>query len=763
MDALTIFAVVFSVYALPIGLRFFLATKAPIVVVVGGSMRPALEMGDLVIIQGMPATGIHQGDIIAFEQPKEHGQGNATRTWPFIAYMVHRVVKIQSLANGTILFTTKGDNNDIVDARPVPDLRVHGRIIYRIPYLGYLILDPAITFTVTIIVVIIILIWPEKKRGFSFHKSMMNMKIEIVLMPFLILLLLTIPKTDFTPYMASASFVDEGEHVNDVTSRIIHVPMDSALIQEAINSASDGDTISVAGGKYYEHVSVNKSVKLHGREGATIDGNGTGEVISVTKDNVEISGFIIQNGYRGIFLSHSIGSTVRSNTLMSHTGAAIELRYSNKIVISSNNISNSNHAIYLMFSSCVNTIFNNTIINNSQGLALSWHCNGNTIEGNTATSNSFAGIVMGGNNNNTICHNNFINNPEQVYSYNSSNMWGNGAEGNYWSDYKGKDQNGDGIGDTRLPHKGFDYHPLMEPWSMKRVFDIAWGKETYRVTILCNSTVASFSLNDTLKQISFNVTGPSGTVGFCNVTIPKKLLWADRPEAWLTEVDGTRTTSTIVENATHTSLYFTYNHITQRIKIIGTSVILDTTPPVAYAGSDKTIIEDDPIILDASASSDNIGIVNYEWDFGDGTNGTGMTTIRTYPDQGTYVVTLTVRDKAGNNARDSVTITVLRDTDGDWTPDVTDTDDDNDGMPDVWETENGLEPLIRDAFSDYDNDGLTNLEEYLRDTNPLKIDSDGDFWTDSIDLMPKNGLIPNTIIIVTSIIILALIMMRERK
>ena len=766
MDALTIFGVIFSVYALYTGLQFSLATKAPIIVIVGGSMRPTLKHGDLVVIKGVPATSIHREDIIAYRPGKGYNQGNTT-IWPFTIYTVHRVVKIRSLANGTILFSTKGDNNKIIDARPVPDPHVQGRVIHRIPYLGHLFQDPAITFTITTIVAIIILIWPEKKTGFHRHKRIRKTKLKIVSSLFLISSLIAISTTGFTPYMASASFTGEEDLVNGVNSGIIHVPDDSPSIQKAINAANDGDIVSVEAGKYYERVTVNKSVTLLGKEGAIIDGNGTGNIVSITQDYVEISGFTIQNGYRGIWLSHSLGSTIRSNELKLHIGAAIELHDSNKTIISGNNILNTNHAIYLLYSSCGNIISDNNVTNNSQGLALSWHCNGNTITSNTVTSNSFAGIVVGGSNNNTIYHNNFINNPEHVYSYNSTNAWNNGAEGNYWSDYNGKDKNSDGIGDTRLPHKGFDYYPLMEPWSMTRVFDIPWSGETYPVTTLCNSTVASFNFNDTLKQISFNITGPTGTVGFCNVTIPKKILLADRPEDWLTEVDGTRTNSTIVENANHTSLSFMYTRepreLTHMIKITGTSVILDTIPPVANAGPNQTILEDEPTSFDASASVDNIRIARYEWDFGDGTNGTGTTTTHIYPEPGTYDVKLTVRDRAGNNASNIATITVLRDTDGDWTPDVTDMDDDNDGVPDVWEAEKGLNPLIIDAYFDPDNDGLNNLEEYLRGTNPFKTDSDGDLWTDSIDLMPKDALIPNTLIIATAIIISALFMMRKIK
>jgi len=553
------------------------------------------------------------------------------------------------------------------------------------------------------------------------------------------------------------------------------VPDEYETIQGAIDAANDGDIISVTGGIYYEHVSVNKAVTLLGNKGTTIDGNGTGTIISVTRDNVVIGGFTIQNGYRGIFLSNSIGSTIRNNTLMSHTEAAIELWYSNETMISSNSVSDSDHAIYLLYSSCGNTINNNLIANNSQGLPLSWHCNGNILVGNTVASNSFGGIVLGGNSDNTIYHNNFIDNKDQVYSYNSSNTWDNGAEGNYWSDYTGEDQDGDGIGDTFLPHKRLDYNPLVEPWSALRSFNIEWFNETYKVVTLCNSTVASFEFSRELKQISFNVTGPSDTLGSCNVTIPRQLLWVDYPEAWLIEVDGIRKTPTIFENATATSLYFAYNHSTHMVRIKGTSVVQDSILPLADAGPNQTVTEDEPLTFNASASSDNIGIVYYEWDFGDGTTGTGVVITRTYPDPGNYSVTLIVRDEAGNNASDSVTVRVLvgdtdngihdaTDTDDDGIPDAMDTDDDNDGIPDTWEIDNELDLLnASDAALDPDNDGLTNLEEYLRSTNPHLPDSDGDFWSDPTDLMPESPLIPNGIIIVIVAIIISIIILRRRK
>jgi parallel beta-helix repeat protein len=89
------------------------------------------------------------------------------------------------------------------------------------------------------------------------------------------------------------------------------------------------------------------------------------------------------------------------------------------------------------------------------------------------------------------------------------------------------------------------------------------------------------------------------------------------------------------------------------------NIVLDTIKPTAEAGQDQTVDTGAIVAFDASSSTDNIGIVNYEWNFGDSTTGSGQTTTHTYASAGTYTVTLTVRDAAGNTATDTTVITVL--------------------------------------------------------------------------------------------------------
>jgi C1A family cysteine protease len=63
------------------------------------------------------------------------------------------------------------------------------------------------------------------------------------------------------------------------------------------------------------------------------------------------------------------------------------------------------------------------------------------------------------------------------------------------------------------------------------------------------------------------------------------------------------------------------------------------------------------ITFDSSNSIDPEGdIVTYEWDFGDGTNGTGATPIHSYTAEGIYAVTLTVTDSQGNSGKDTALV-----------------------------------------------------------------------------------------------------------
>lgn len=75
----------------------------------------------------------------------------------------------------------------------------------------------------------------------------------------------------------------------------------------------------------------------------------------------------------------------------------------------------------------------------------------------------------------------------------------------------------------------------------------------------------------------------------------------------------------------------------------------DSVFPVANAGFDKETIVGKVLQFDGSKSTDNRGVTSYQWNFGDGYTSKSVRPSHTYNEAGTYTVTLTVSDSAGNS------------------------------------------------------------------------------------------------------------------
>jgi parallel beta-helix repeat protein len=310
----------------------------------------------------------------------------------------------------------------------------------------------------------------------------------------------------------------------------LEVPRDYPTIQEAINNASPGDTISVDEGTYFENIIVNKSITLMGkdREKTIIAGNGMGNVITIKASNVTINGFTIKNSYSVTGCGISIerfGNVVIYNNNLVNNGIGIQIILSSGNQIYGNIISGNHFGSYL-FSSIKNAIYQNIIANNTDGIDL-YYSSENRIYENNVFGNNFFGVLILYGGGNIFYRNNFLNNPYNAYAEQATNIWSYNDEGNYWDDYLGEDLNDDGIGDTyySINEENKDHYPLM---GRCYTFAVSFKEETYRVTIVSNSMISNliFKVATELRTrvILFNASSTNSFAGFSRVVIPKGLM-----------------------------------------------------------------------------------------------------------------------------------------------------------------------------------------------------------------------------------------------
>lgn len=268
------------------------------------------------------------------------------------------------------------------------------------------------------------------------------------------------------------------------TPSAIIVPLDYPTIQEAVNAADPGETIHVQSGTYPEHVVVNKpNLTLIGENklNSIIDGQGEGEVISVKANCVRIAGFTLVHGYTGIQMSPwSHGHEITDN-IVTENEFGIRGHYDVHDVVIANNTISSNSFAGLEMCFYESKVTGNIISGNGRGEFLELSAgieiaegvydttiqsNNNTVVENVIEGN-FNGILpVRYSEENVFSHNTFKNNIHNVFSGDLSSMSNNSVGENYWSDYAGRDGNGDGYGDTPywLSDQTKDARPLMSPY-----------------------------------------------------------------------------------------------------------------------------------------------------------------------------------------------------------------------------------------------------------------------------------------------------------
>jgi len=167
-------------------------------------------------------------------------------------------------------------------------------------------------------------------------------------------------------------------------------PGNYTRIQDAIDNASDGDTVFVYddSSPYNEFVWINKSINLIGEDRNTtvIDGWGTGYrvVVYITADNVVVTGLRIYNCSelleKGILISSSAEASnivIRGNIIENNWHGIVEGPSSNNSILN-NIIINTTFGILSGFAST--TIKGNTILNHTFGIAM--QDTSNIVEGN---------------------------------------------------------------------------------------------------------------------------------------------------------------------------------------------------------------------------------------------------------------------------------------------------------------------------------------------------------------------------------------------
>ena len=177
---------------------------------------------------------------------------------------------------------------------------------------------------------------------------------------------------------------------------------DFIRIQDAITAASDGNTIIVYNGYYYENVIVNKQLNLIGIGMPVVDACENGSAIAITANGCILNGFNTINSSGGDWEDSGIKIDSDDNVILSM------------------NTSNNNHGVHFSGSSN-NSVTDIFVSNNFYGIIVDSSSNNNVLSNSNIKSNTLEGIYLRGGNNNRVANNDVSSNGGGIVIEGSTN------------------------------------------------------------------------------------------------------------------------------------------------------------------------------------------------------------------------------------------------------------------------------------------------------------------------------------------------------
>ena len=98
-------------------------------VIVSPSMVPTIKINDAIVIKRIDNDKYKIGDIITFSSSDVNYSGKA---------VTHRIVNKKNYNHEESIYTTKGDNNLVVDPAKVKTNAIYGKVLFKVPAIGYI-------------------------------------------------------------------------------------------------------------------------------------------------------------------------------------------------------------------------------------------------------------------------------------------------------------------------------------------------------------------------------------------------------------------------------------------------------------------------------------------------------------------------------------------------------------------------------------------------------------------------------------------------